>query len=346
MSQKKGTCDNVNFRSNPNFIFKEDIRANCDSLGGSCNFETYYNPEDQKAYILTPDIETFDINMISLETNQIVKSLKGHKERVLNVRYFLRESDGTEFLISADRKQIVIVWNLSTFTLVKAIETKYEYFVYSCLLYFDKEDFAITSSIGGNGGTKMYKLPGGEEAGSVNSDFNVYCLNLWKNKTDGKSHVIQVGKNQIIINSIIDNQLSNTRYAEWNTGNDAPYNLGASVYTKEMTDYLIVTATYGSINIWDLAQKSHFKTIKIEDAHLYNVQKWNDDYLILLDNSRNWVTVIDLNTYELIASLYFNKFNYERYIKKVDHPKYGECLATINPLDNVIRLFTTREITV
>ena len=82
--------DSENFVSEPNFLYKETISNNSDCLS-NCNTFDYYISKDDNLILITPYIDITNINnreheicLINLKDNQIIKRLKGHKDRILN----------------------------------------------------------------------------------------------------------------------------------------------------------------------------------------------------------------------------------------------------------------------
>ena len=102
--------ENTVFTSNPNFKFKEVVMEKCECLASTYQFDCY-KTKDGKTILIAPyfDIDRpgdriHHISLVDLATNEVVKKLEGHGDRVLTARYFQEPKEKKDYLISADRK--------------------------------------------------------------------------------------------------------------------------------------------------------------------------------------------------------------------------------------------------
>ena len=121
--------DNQNFTTNPNFKFREYPAELRECLGTTFTYDVYKNKEG-KTVLISP---FWDINhqcntegdpsvglenyhyivLTDLSTNQEIKRLVGHTDRVVTCRFFEDPHTGKQYLVSADRKYKVKVWDLT-----------------------------------------------------------------------------------------------------------------------------------------------------------------------------------------------------------------------------------------
>lgn len=354
MSQNAGGAyDEVMFNSNPNFYMKQMIsEGSAECIGGSCDFEVYQSPKDQLIYLFIAEKVTHNINMISLPDNKTIKTLEGHKNIILNLRYFSDKNKENEYLVSADINGVVIIWDIKNFTLFKSFQLDYKHFIYSCLLLIKENiNYLITSSIDDSAQTKVFNFKDDKKnsEGKVIPEFeisgnSVFYLMYWYNSKNNGDYVIQCGNNKVNVSNLLKSE----NYADFPTDNQSPNNFGGVVYTKETDnskeDFLMVTSSQGSVKIFNLFSKANIKTIQIKDAHLYNALRWSEKYIIILNSVDKTLEIIDLNTSELISEFYCPDFdNDERYIKKIEHPLYGECLISLSP-KNYLKLWSSRDV--
>lgn len=354
-----GNWDEDLFTTNPNFKLEETPFEKAEALCGSCNFEIY--TKDKKTYIICADGE-FKINFYELPTYENKKTFKGHEDRVMNIRYFSNPYNFKEYLVSADRNGNVIVWDLETEEKVGKIEkTGYETFIYSCLLVFRGEKiFVVTSCVAGKP-CKIFNIEDGNEVTTLdpNNENGVYYLIYWR-KNEDEDYIIQCAKNRVSINRVPLDEEGNVNHSSSVTldlGSDCPYNFGGLVYSKkneegEIRNYLVVTTTYGIINFFDITnpnsvKREPLKKMTFEHSQLYNVIRWSEDYLIVNNGFEEKLIIIDISSDipEVISEIRFEDFKFERFIKKVKHPKLGECLFSINPFGN-IKLWVNKDIVI
>ena len=346
--------EEVSFNSNPNFRFQESITTKSDCLSGTYQFDCFKDKNGDVILISPffdlPNAVDMDhhIALINLKNNEVVKKLEGHKDRVVTVRYFQNPETKNDYFISADKKYNIIVWDLSNNCDKKLeMEVKYEGFIYSCLLIFEeKKMFAVTSSLGSNSITRVIDVDNKSNVTEItdSKDLNVYFLAHWINRnaaSDKQKHVIiQCAKNKILFSEFPQN----STYHKIETDEKYPYIQAGIVFKNKGKDMFACSATYGLVLVVDLETKTKVKEILMDDVHLYSFVRWNDHYLLLNDCLQRRVIVFDmLNDYKIKSKVLCPEMYFERFIKKVNHPKYGESLLSVG-IDWTIKLFVNRNI--
>lgn len=343
---QSGTCDDVMFPANPIFFFKEKIiekKAAC--IGYNCDFEVYYSKEENKMYVFIGDIHSNDISMISLPENKVVRNLKGHQNLIINIRYFSDVSKEKEYLVSSDYDKKVIVWDIKNdFKLICTITTEFKGYIYSCLMLVkNNANLLIISNVDESAQTKVYDFQKNVQVSTIPGK-QIFYLIYWYNMKDNNDYVIQCGKGEV---SII-NLLSGGSYASFSPENKNHIVFGGVLFSKEdspnkIVDFLLTIGSQGCINIYNLDSKKLVKNIKLNDAHLCNVLRWNEKFMIILNSFGKLLEVINLDTYEVQSEVCCPEFDREeKFIKKVIHPIYGECLISISPR-NTLKLLSNRD---
>ena len=157
--------NDVCFKTNPNFRFQEIVTDKSDALSNACIFDVYKD-RDKNIILIAPFFDSvnimkqdYHVSLIDLKENKEIRKLEGHQDRILTCRYFKDPSSENDYIISADRKSNVIVWDISNDFIKKLdINLEYDAFIYSCLLIFDEEQnrmFAVASSVSSNNITKV-----------------------------------------------------------------------------------------------------------------------------------------------------------------------------------------------
>jgi len=109
------------FINKPKFKFKEIISNKADCLADSFQYDCYKDKNGEVILIIAHlDIDNLIeayhlILLINLNNNKVKKELEGHKDRVIIVRYFQNPYSKIDYLISADDKKNIIVWDLNDF---------------------------------------------------------------------------------------------------------------------------------------------------------------------------------------------------------------------------------------
>ena len=135
--------------------------------------------------------------------NKKLKFLKGHISSVRTIGYFINNKNNKEYLISADCRKEVIVWDITNnYNIKYNIKTNYFDDISSCLLFFhpnSNDDYIITSSNSTNkennhSATKIYSLNNGEYIKHIQNSNKYYICYLlsWYNKRNNKYYLIEL----------------------------------------------------------------------------------------------------------------------------------------------------------
>jgi len=337
---------NYKFEKDPNKLkYKYEITKTNDYDSVNDVFEVFISYKDNKEYVVSPNIDNFNLDIFTfLDNKEKINSLEGHEDSVLTVRYFINNKNHNEYLISADDKKIVIIWDITNnYNIKYKIDTKYNNDIFSCLLVFpdnNNDNYIITSTssksnVYDESATKIYSLNNGNFIKYIKNTKNIeiYYLLSWYNKNNNKYYIIQLGNKKIIICNLLDDEL----YSELINQNEDYHNSGF-IYNLDNNDYLCVSSTNGYINIWDLYNKNLFKVINTNNCRLYHIIQWNIKYILVADYDNNCFKIINLENSE-IKDIKNNVNAGIICIKKIYHPLYGESLLSADE-DKSIKLWS------
>ena len=330
-----------------NLTYKFDITNTNEDLGTNDIFEAFISYKDNKGYIISPNTKNYNLDIFALLYNKSekVKSLVGHTYHITMVRYFINDKNHNEYLISADCRHMVIVWDFTDNCNIKyQINTDYNLCqIYICLLVFpnnSNDNYIVTSTQNtcDKSGTKIYSLNSGKFIKYIKNtnNYSIFYLLLWQNKKNKKYYIVQFSDKNIIINNLLEDELYCNLVSKSESNSKSEYHSGF-IYNKEDNDYLCSSSTNGRINIWNLYNKNIFKTININNDELYHIIKWNDKYIIVADYSSNSYKIINLednNIFDIKGQHTKGIIS----IKKIYHPKYGLSLLSAGS-DRIIKLW-------
>ena len=338
--------------NNPNLKYKLDIINTNDSYGLNDIFEVYISLKDKKQYIVSPNIN-YNLDIFSLIDNKIIISLEEHKNRISSIRYFMnnKEKESNEYLISADKNKIVILWDITNdYEIKHKIETGYDKIIYSCLLLFPNKDDDNTKSVGDEGfiitstnstndnntasATKLYSFNNGTLVRYIHNsnNYSVWYLLSWYNTKENKYYIIQLAK-KIIINDLFEDEI----YAELIQEPEHNHYSGF-IYNKDENDYLCTSSQNGFVHIWDLYNQKIFKIINMNKCNLLNIIEWDSKYIIVADSWNKSFKIIDLKNYKVISEIKSQRNENLISIKKIVHPIYGNSLLSASS-DKTIELW-------
>lgn len=345
--------EKVNFKKNPHFIFKEIISDKIEGFSVSSLFDIFIDKEGDTILALpyfdikNPTSKEFNISLMTLKNNKEKKKLEGHIARFKVIKYFYDEIHDQKYLISSDRKNKIIIWDINK-DYSKIFENIFE--CNNCIndilmLFINKEIYIITAPLSENEATRIINLNTEKNFEIISKNeisdskgFAKFSLSHWSNKNLNMNYIIQTGKNKIIINELQTKEL----YATINTSGDYPNNISSLIYNKDNEDLLLITSNFGLVIIYDLINKKIFKEIKIPNSYLINIIKWNENIFVTINANKKEILLIDSNNNKIINSVEIKEiFSHERFIKKVKHPLYGEALISVGN-DYKIKLFINK----
>ena len=331
--------------------YKKDICKTNTSCGWNDMFEVYISYKDNKGYLASPNCNTFNIDIFSLEDNKKEVSLKGHKNSIRTIRYFFYKEKKEEneidheYLISADDNKIVIVWDLlNNYDKKQKIDTNYEDDIYSCAIFFNKNterNYIVTSTYSTssditNSATKLYSLSTSEFAYYIKgSNFdNIYYLLIWYNQKDKQNYLIQFSYKKILINNLEKGK--DELYAKLVHEPENEHYSGY-IFSKENSEFLCTTCYNGFIHVWDLYSK---KLVNIIDTKIImcHIIQWNEQFAIAADYENNSFVIIDLDEKKVYNGIKAEHTMEVKCVKKIIHSEYGESLLT-SGRDNDIKIW-------
>ena len=336
---------NYEFKKEPrNLRFKENIIKTNTYGGWNDKFEIFISFKDNKEYLVSPNTNNYKLDIYNLINNKIIYTLTGHNNIIWTTRYFMNDKNYNEYLISADKDKIVIIWDITNnYNIKYKINTKYGDDIYSCLLIFPhniNNNYIITSTYNDSGNdedssTKIYSLNNGNFIKYINNTNNnaIFYLLTWYNKRNNKYYIIQFSYKKIMINNLLEEEL----YSEFSNVSEHDHKSGL-IYYIDNNDYLCSSSSNGYINIWDLYNKNIYKVINTNGCYLANIIKWNKKYIIVADYNNKSFKIIDIDN----NSIYnINPEHKDKLVcvKKINHPKYGESLLSAAK-DKTIKLWT------
>ena len=294
------------FKSNPcNLTQCLEIKEVVDGGRGVNDHFAVYNlvkDKNKSVYVAIKNkmknSENSFINIIKIESPtqyNIIKRLYGHKERINFVKYFLDPYTDNEYLLSADREEVVIVWkifdenNYKRFCYIKTFYGRLimNQSIYNCLIFFtERKNYIYTTTVTKNF-SRLYELEDGSFLRDVSITLYNYTLYLIKYK----EYIIDVCRDYVVIYNPFNEEIYDKIEKEETKGENRS---ACITYNKNNTDYLNISNQYGFIIIYDINKKDIFKTIKT-NADFYHIISWDLNYLIAAVHNHCSLWIIDFD---------------------------------------------------
>ena len=332
-----------------NLKFKYNIITTNTFSGSNDIFEIFISNKDNEEYLASQNANNYNIDIFRLIENRKIHSLKGHKNYLSTIKYFINNKNKNEYLISGGNDNKVIIWDINDNYNIKCnIETLYGGYIYSCLLIFPENmdnNYIITSTINNSGyngdsGTKIFLFNNDSKFVKYIKNTNnieIYYLLSWYNKKNHKYYIIQFANKKIMINNLLEDE----SYYELIHEPEHDHLSGFIDYGDD-NDYLYSSSRNGYIHIWDLYNKNIIKVINtngyLQGSELAHIIKWNKKYIITVDINFKLIKIIDIEN-DSITDIKSGHSGKLQCIKKIYHPLYGESLLS-SAEDGIIKLWT------
>ena len=328
------------FNKNPNELkYHSSIVKSLSAKGVNDIFEIFVCNKDNQVYLVSKNAKTHNLDILSLNNNKIISSIKGHNNTITMVRYFINYKGKNEYLISADIDKNVIVWNINdNYKILHFIKTEYiDNNIYSCYIFFDNFDNNyIFTSCGLNrykkndtSFTKMYTLKDGNFVKNIidSNDNNTYYLLVWYNENTKINYLIECCEGKVVITNFTKNELY-AKFEEPNFKILKYYSAFINSDDKNGNEYLYCSSSNGYLVVWDLKKKISNSFKKISKAELYNIIQWNKQYAVISGGPKKNIIIFDIQNLEVSKNILTDHSSKLNSIKKIMHPIYGECLLS------------------
>jgi WD40 repeat protein len=337
------------FLSNPNLKYKKLIVNNNYSNGLNDIFEIFTSFENKETYIASPSKFEYLLDIISIKTCKSFITLKGHKNYINKVKYFMNDNNNNEYLISVDKDNVIIIWDITNkYSNIYKIDNNISRgSISDVLLIFNIVDSKkiindyIIISYNTKIFTSVYSLNKKCKIKTIEktNEYNTYYLIQWYNRKDSNNYIIELSDGNIFIYNIKDNTL----YTELTSGYfDYLQNNCGYIYNNNNNDFLVVSSPCGNINIWDLEIKDLYCNISLYDnfdnkkLYISYILQWSSKYMIVCEYVNKGFKIIDIDTLKIITSVNGVHTGGIICAKKFHHPIYGESLLSLGQDNNII----------
>ena len=297
-------------------------------------FAVFTGITDNVEYLVFNNKNNYNLDIMTLKDKAIVKSLKGHNNKVHVIRYFTKD-EKEEYLLTSDENKISIIWDIqNNYNIKYTIKEKYFGITFDALLLFNvlHTDFILLSSGNTNEYSKLFELK--DQAHFAK---NVYGTN--KNNTNylihwqykNKNYVIELCDKKITINNLFEDEV----YANLSMDPEG-YHFSGFLYND---NYLCVSDGRNNfVRIWDLVKKTVYKQINFDASNANEIAFWGKNYAIV--GCKSCFVLVDLEEGKMIKKVMLdNVKHYLCGVKKIKLVQLGECLIGSDDSSN-IRLFS------
>ena len=296
--------------------------------------------------------ESKTIKCYNLLDNLPIIEIKYNEDKyITNFRHFYDNNNKRDLIMSISGiKNNIKIWNFSNWECIINLNNIYKLgnIFSSCFINDNNNIYIITSNctlFKSSYPLKIFDLQGNLIREIKKSEEKTYYIDIYFDQINYKYYIITVNKENLKSYDYEKNEFYK-KYQKKKSENkklifdDYHYNYVINV-SKNITQ-LIESGDDGFIRIWNFHNGNLIQKIETEKNCIFSLCLWNSNYLFGASEDKT-MKLIDLNAGIIIKSFNFHS-NIVCSIKKIFHPKYGECLISQGYKKDQIKLWINKSL--
>ena len=306
------------------------------------NTFTVFTSIDKIMYLIYTNEKNSIICYDLIDNKKIIEIKKAHNKFIHNFKYYLDSINKRDLLISisSDDNNLKL-WNISNFECILNLQNinNIGWLNSACLLKENNKIYIITSNCNNANNAiiesiKIFDLNGCKINEIENSNYKTFFIeNYFYDKLN--NNYIITGNNGFSCS--YDFKMLKI-YHKYSDKDNERYNMSIFIQNIGEELNLLETSCDGNIRLWDFHSAELKMKIFINNYPLYAIYLWNNNYIIVgcYDGT---IKIIELKSKKIIKSLLLHN-NRVLTIKKLNHPKFGECFLSQNADNSHIKVWT------
>lgn len=289
--------------------------------------------------------EMKSIFFYDLINNQKINEIKkAHKMTIFNIRHYLDTINKRDLIISISFGNNIKLWNINNLECLFYFNHIYDCgTIYSaCFINDNNKNYIITSNSdfpSNFGMIKIYDFEGNKVKEINESNDSTFFIDIFYDKKIRKNFIITGNYDYVKSYDYSDNKVYHKYCDSIDHEKDKSVHISITINDFKNVIKLIESSYDGNIRIWNFHSGDLIKKIYISEYQLNGICLWNNKYLFVGCHDKN-MKLINLDNEE-IKDISGHK-HYVLAIKKVIHPKLGECLISQGSLNDQIKLWTVK----
>ena len=265
-----------------------------------------------------------------------------HNAFITNIRHFFDKKDKRDLIISiSDRDNNLKLWNINNCELILEIpHVNNNGFLCSACLLNENDNIYITSSncnmLGESEKIKIFDLKGNIKDQINDSNEKTYFIDSFCDKVKDKIYLLTGNFNYIKSYDYKDNCLYQ-KYFDIESG----IHISIKILEANNILSLIESCSFGFIRIWNFHTGELLNKIKVDNDWIFGICLWNEDYAFIACKFKV-IKLVNL-TKGIIESNLEGHNSGIFTIKKINHPKFGDCLLSQGYENDQIKLWIRKD---
>ena len=264
----------------------------------------------------------------NIPNNQILNEIKNaHDETISNIQHYFDSINKRDLILSIScYDNNLKLWDITFNCLVNLKNVNKEGFLYSgTILNYNNQNYIITSNANYSYNCdpiKIFDFNGNKINEINNSSYDTYIIDTYYDNNFNKNYIITGNKGSVISYDFNGNKIYNV----YHESDDKYRHNSILIKNMDETIKLIESSRKGIIRIWKFYNGELLKKINVINKGLYGICLWNNDNLFVgcQDKTIKLINIKNGKTTKILSGDREEVVT----IKKIIHPKYGECLIS------------------
>jgi len=270
----------------------------------------------------------------NIKINEIINA---HSEYITNFRHYRDVMNDRDLILSISGKSNNLkVWDFYKCECICELDkvNKNGYLNSACFISSKKSIYIVTSHYKFSPppeSIKVFTLKGRKKMNIDESNFSTVFIDSYYDRKLEKIFIITGNYNFVRVYDFDDNSL----YKKYND-HDLKYHDSVIINDSRKIIKLIESSGDGHIRIWDFHEGDLLKKIPITKSGVYGICLWSKNYLFV--GCKKTIKLIDIKNEKKIKT-YGGHDNEVLSIKKIVHPKYHDCIISLDRDNFSIKLW-------
>ena len=289
--------------------------------------------------------ENKSIILYNLINNQKINEIKkAHKLSIFNFRHFLDIINKRDLILSISFGNNIKVWDIKNLNCLLNLNNIYDCgTIYSaCFINENNQNYIITSNSdypSNFGLIKIFDFNENKIKEIKDSNDSTFFIDTYYEKSSLKYFIITGNYDYVKSYDYNNNKIYHKYCDSPDKEKDKSCHISIVINNFENEIKMIESSYDGNIRIWNFHSGDLLNKIYVSKYQLNGICLWNNNYLFVGCHDKN-IKLIELNSEKIIDFIGHKK--YVLTIKKIIHPKLGECLISQGPLDDQIKLWINK----
>ena len=309
-------------------------RRSCDKT-----FIVFNSINDDILYLIyyTQDNLIISYNLI---TFQKINEIKNVNQEIVNFNYYCDKNNKRDLILSISIKDIIL-WNVKNWECMAKIQMLGDN-LFACFIN-DNNNIYIFSIISNYkySKSKLFYLYGEEIKDLYEYKEKTTFVDTYYDKNLNKNYIIAAHFKYVDSYDYTNNKIYHRYYEK---SDNIRYDIYHIVFKENNNIIKMIESESQYIRIWDFHKGKLLNKINTNDYWFRGICIWNDDYFITACSNKKFILAelngkIPSNLNKNYRYIEINNTHDAFNIKKIFHPKLGECLITQGNKNEQIKIW-------